>query len=171
VGHDPASYCRYHYWSVRGHSIAVFKVQGTLEMLLSMMGLLTPTSALPPDCSRIRRGGGANCPGAGAQTVQAGMSCFRLCASLAGCGFRHDRRLSATLRHSCRQNRSNEAAIRLIPECGANFHGPERCKRESLASAAADAASRLRPGISMGTVRLYSSYPTPCSNTRSRSSN
>lgn len=26
---------------------------------------------------------------------------------------------------------------------------------------ASDAASRLRPGISMGTARLYSSYPTP----------
>jgi len=65
----------------------------------------------------------------------------------------------------------NKAAIRLIPECGATFHGPECCKRESPASTVADAASRLRPGISIGTARRYCSYPTPCSNTRSRSSN
>jgi hypothetical protein len=57
------------------------------------------------------------------------------------------------------------------PECGATAHGPERCKGEPPASTAADAASRLRPGISMGTARRYCSYPTPCSKTRSRSSN
>ena len=57
------------------------------------------------------------------------------------------------------------------PNAARPYHGPERCRRESPASTAADAASRLRPGISMGTARLYSSYPTPCSNTRSRSSN
>jgi hypothetical protein len=101
--------------------------------------------------------------------VASGWSCRRV--GLSPTGKRRLFTAHATLRHSCRQNRSNKAAICLIPECRATFHGPERCKRESPASAAADAASRLRPGISMGTARRYCSYPTPCSNTRSRSSN